>query len=903
MVVCTVADPQVVDQLLEQPSDLPDGVRLRAWDLSGPATDPDEITVVVPPYVAAARLELLADLVNLRLVQTLTAGFDAVAPHLPPGVALANAVGVHDASTSELAVGLAIAALRGLPQFVRDQDRGRWAPEQRRSLADRRVLVLGAGGVGSAVVARLLPFETHVTVVASRARDDARLGRVHGVDELPGLLPAHDVVIVTVPLNDATRGLVDAAFLAALPTGALLVNVARGPVVRTDALMAELRSGRLLAALDVTDPEPLDPGHELWHLPGVLISPHVGGSTSAMLPRALALLRGQLRRIAAGEPLLGVVVPTPWAAGTGRDGGHAASPTRRPRLARMTSTDRPGPDIKPRSRDVTDGLEKTASRGMLRAVGMGDDDWVKPQIGVASSWNEITPCNLSLQRLAQAVKEGVHAAQGYPLEFGTISVSDGISMGHEGMHYSLVSREVIADSVETVMQAERLDGSVLLAGCDKSLPGMLMAAARLDLASVFLYAGSILPGIAKLSDGTERQVTIIDAFEAVGACSRGLISRADVDAIERAICPGEGACGGMYTANTMASAAEALGMSLPGSAAPPATDRRRDGYARKSGEAVVELLRQGITARQILTREAFENAIAVVMALGGSTNAVLHLLAIAHEAHVELSLADFSRIGAKVPHLADVKPFGSFVMTDVDRVGGIPVVMRALLDAGLMHGDALTVTGRTLAENLAHIDPPDVDGKVLRAMDRPIHRTGGLTILHGSLAPEGAVVKSAGFDEDVFEGTARVFDGERAAMDAVADGTLVAGDVCVIRYEGPKGGPGMREMLAVTGAIKGAGLGKDVLLLTDGRFSGGTTGLCVGHVAPEAVDGGPIAFVRDGDRIRLDVAGGTLDLLVEATDLAARRADWVPPAPRHQRGVLAKYAKLVGSAAHGAVCD
>ena len=570
----------------------------------------------------------------------------------------------------------------------------------------------------------------------------------------------------------------------------------------------------------------------------------------------------------------------------------------------MTSTDTAGaPDIKPRSRDVTDGLEKTASRGMLRAVGMGDDDWVKPQIGVASSWNEITPCNLSLQRLAQSVKEGVHAAGGFPLEFGTISVSDGISMGHEGMHYSLVSREVIADSVETVMQAERLDGSVLLAGCDKSLPGMLMAAARLDLASVFLYAGSILPGIARLSDGTERQVTIIDAFEAVGACSRGLISRADVDAIERAICPGEGACGGMYTANTMASAAEALGMSLPGSAAPPAVDRRRDGYARKSGEAVVELLRQGITARQILTREAFENAIAVVMALGGSTNAVLHLLAIAHEAHVELSLADFSRIGAKVPHLADVKPFGSFVMTDVDRVGGIPVVMRALLDAGLMHGDALTVTGRTLAQNLADIDPPDVDGMVLRAMDRPIHRTGGLSILHGSLAPEGAVVKSAGFDEDVFEGTARVFDGERAAMDAVADGTLVAGDVCVIRYEGPKGGPGMREMLAVTGAIKGAGLGKDVLLLTDGRFSGGTTGLCVGHVAPEAVDAGPIAFVRDGDRIRLDVAGGTLDLLVDDTELAARRAGWVPPAPRHQRGVLAKYAKLVGSAAHGAVCD
>ena len=561
------------------------------------------------------------------------------------------------------------------------------------------------------------------------------------------------------------------------------------------------------------------------------------------------------------------------------------------------------PDIKPRSRDVTDGLEKTASRGMLRAVGMGDDDWVKPQIGVASSWNEITPCNLSLQRLAQSVKEGVHAAAGYPLEFGTISVSDGISMGHEGMHYSLVSREVIADSVETVMCAERMDGSVLLAGCDKSLPGMLMAAARLDLASVFLYAGTILPGIAKMEDGTEREVTIIDAFEAVGACARGLISRKDVDAIERAICPGEGACGGMYTANTMASAAEALGMSLPGSAAPPATDRRRDGYARRSGQAVVELLRQGITARQIMTREAFENAIAVVMALGGSTNAVLHLLAIAHEAHVELTLADFTRIGARVPHLADVKPFGRYVMTDIDRVGGIPVVMRALLDAGLMHGDALTVTGRTLAENLEKIAPPDLDGKVLRALSSPIHRTGGLTILHGSLAPEGAVVKSAGFDDDVFEGAARVFDGERAAMDAVSDGSLIKGDVCVIRYEGPKGGPGMREMLAVTGAIKGAGLGKDVLLLTDGRFSGGTTGLCVGHVAPEAVDAGPIAFVQDGDRIRLNVAGGTLDLLVDDAALALRREGWVPPPPKHERGVLAKYAKLVGSAAHGAVCD
>ncbi|MFI5506474.1 dihydroxy-acid dehydratase [Mycobacterium sp. NPDC051804] len=561
------------------------------------------------------------------------------------------------------------------------------------------------------------------------------------------------------------------------------------------------------------------------------------------------------------------------------------------------------PDIKPRSRDVTDGLEKTAARGMLRAVGMGDDDWAKPQIGVGSSWNEITPCNMSLQRLAQSVKGGVHAAGGYPLEFGTISVSDGISMGHEGMHFSLVSREVIADSVETVMQAERLDGSVLLAGCDKSIPGMLMAAARLNLASVFLYNGSIMPGVAKLTDGSEKEVTIIDAFEAVGACSRGLMSREDVDIIERAICPGEGACGGMYTANTMASAAEALGMSLPGSASPVAIDSRRDEYARRSGEAVVEMLRRGITTSDILTKEAFDNAIAVVMAFGGSTNAVLHLLAIASEAGVKLSLADFTRVGEKVPHLADVKPFGRHVMKHVDEIGGVPVVMKALLDAGLLHGDCLTVTGQTMAENLAHIEPPDPDGKVLRAMNNPIHPTGGITILHGSLAPEGAVVKSAGFDSDVFEGTARVFERERAALDALEDGTITNGDVVVIRYEGPKGGPGMREMLAITGAIKGAGLGKDVLLMTDGRFSGGTTGLCVGHIAPEAVDGGPIAFIKDGDKIRLDVANGTLDLIVDKDEFESRKVGFEPLPPVYKTGVLAKYTKLVGSAAGGAVCS
>jgi len=561
----------------------------------------------------------------------------------------------------------------------------------------------------------------------------------------------------------------------------------------------------------------------------------------------------------------------------------------------------PDIDVKPRSRVVTDGIEATTSRGMLRAVGMGDEDWEKPQIGIASSWNEITPCNLSLDRLAQGAKEGVHGGGGYPLQFGTISVSDGISMGHEGMHFSLVSREVIADSVETVVNAERLDGTVLLAGCDKSLPGMLMAAARLDLASVFLYAGSVMPGYVKQADGSMKEVTIIDSFEGVGACKAGTMSEEELKKIECAIVPGEGACGGMYTANTMASVAEALGMSLPGSAAPPSADRRRDYYAHRSGEAVVNMLEHGITARQILTREAFENAIAVAMALGGSTNVVLHLLAIAHEAEVELSLDDFNRIGSKVPHLADMKPFGKYVMVDVDRNGGIPVIMKALLDAGLLHGDCMTVTGKTVAENLAEIDPPELDGEVFRTLDNPIHETGGLTILQGSFAPEGAVVKTAGFDASVFEGPARVFDRERSAMDALTEGRIQKGDVVVIRYEGPKGGPGMREMLAITAAIKGAGLGKDVLLLTDGRFSGGTTGLCIGHIAPEAVDAGPVAFVRDGDRIRVDIAARSLDLLVEPAELEARRDGWAPLPPRYTRGVLAKYAKLVQSAAKGAV--
>ncbi|GAA1396130.1 dihydroxy-acid dehydratase [Pseudonocardia kongjuensis] len=552
---------------------------------------------------------------------------------------------------------------------------------------------------------------------------------------------------------------------------------------------------------------------------------------------------------------------------------------------------------KPRSHQVTDGIGATAARSMLRAVGMRDDDFAKPQIGIASSWNEITPCNLSLQRLATAAKEGVHAGGGYPLEFGTISVSDAISMGHVGMHYSLVSREIIADSVETVVQAERLDGTVLLAGCDKSLPGMLMAAARLDLAGVFVYAGSIMPG--RVGD---REVNIGDAFEAIGACSRGLITPEEVDVLERAMCPGEGACGGFYTANTMAAAAEALGMALPGSASPPAVDRRRDGVARASGEAVVGMIENGITARDVLTREAFENAIAVVMAFGGSTNAVLHLLAIAREAEVDLGLDDFNTVGDRVPHLADVKPFGQHLMYAVDRVGGIPVVMKALLDAGLLHGDALTVTGRTVAENLAEIDPPGLDGSVIHDLADPIHPTGGITILRGSLAPGGAVVKSAGFDATTFTGTARVFDGEQGALDAVDAGEIGPGTIVLIRYEGPRGGPGMREMLAVTGRIKGAGLGKDVLLVTDGRFSGATTGLCVGHVAPEAADGGPIALVRDGDPITLDMAARTLDIGVDAAELDRRRAGWVRPEPTNRRGVLGKYAKLVSSAADGAVC-
>ncbi len=555
--------------------------------------------------------------------------------------------------------------------------------------------------------------------------------------------------------------------------------------------------------------------------------------------------------------------------------------------------------MKPRSHEVTDGPERAPARAMLRAIGMTDADWGKAQVGVASSWNEVTPCNLTLDRLAKRAKEGVRAAGGFPIEFMTIAVSDGISMGHEGMHASLVSREVIADSVETMMHAERFDALVTLAGCDKSLPGMLMAAARLNLPSVFLYGGSILPGRGAHGEALD----IVSVFEAVGAHAAGALTADELALIERNACPTAGSCAGMFTANTMASVAEALGMSLPGSSSAPAVDRRRDDLAFESGRAVIGLLEVNIRPRQIMTKPAFENAIAVVMALGGSTNAVLHLLAIAHEARVDLELDDFNRVAARVPHIADMKPHGRYHMADLDRVGGVQVVLEALLDEGLLHGDCLTVTGRTMEENLRALAPPAPDGEVVRPLTEPIHRQGGIAVLRGSLAPKGAVVKVAGMDQLRFDGTARVFDGEDGAMAEIMAGRIQPGDVVVIRYEGPKGGPGMREMLAVTGAMKGAGRGADAALVTDGRFSGGTHGFCVGHVAPEAVDGGPIAFVRDGDRIVIDAEAHTIDLLVDDAELARRRTDWKLPQPRYTTGVLAKYARLVTGAERGAVTE
>lgn len=557
-------------------------------------------------------------------------------------------------------------------------------------------------------------------------------------------------------------------------------------------------------------------------------------------------------------------------------------------------------DIKPRSRDVTDGMQKAPSRSMLRAVGMGDGDWEKPQVAIASSWNEVTPCNMTLRKLAEHAKEGVFAAGGFGMEFGTITVSDGISMGHEGMRASLVSREVITDSVETVMHAERLDGFVGLAGCDKSIPGMLMAAARLDLASVFVYNGSIMPG-----EHNGKALDITSVFEAVGAHAAGTIDDQELHDIEVKACPGEGACGGMFTANTMSSIAEALGMSLPGSASPPAVDSRREVDARLAGEAVVGLLRLGITSRQIMTKPAFENAIALTSALGGSTNAVLHLLAIANEAGVDLDLEDFNRIADKVPHIADMTPGGKFHMSDLDKLGGVPGVLKHLLDNGMLNGDCLTVTGKTMAENLAAMDLAEPDGVVVHPVSAPIHSEGGINILTGSLAPNGSVVKVAGLTAEQmhFEGPARVYDDESFAMEAILAGEINAGDVIVIRYEGPKGGPGMREMLAITGALKGAGRGGDCALITDGRFSGGTWGFCIGHVAPEAADGGPIAFIEEGDSILIDVPTKTLDLQVSDEVLAARKQGWQPNAPRYTTGVLGKYARLVQGAETGAITN
>jgi len=553
--------------------------------------------------------------------------------------------------------------------------------------------------------------------------------------------------------------------------------------------------------------------------------------------------------------------------------------------------------MKPRSYEVTDGPNRAPARAMLRAIGMTEDDFSKAQVGVASSWNEVTPCNIPLDALAKRCKEGVSEAGGFPIEFNTIAVSDGISMGHEGMRASLVSREIIADSVEAVMHAERLDAFVSFAGCDKSLPGMLMASARINLPSVFVYGGSIMPG--EHTDGSK--LDIVSVFEAVGAHAVGGIDDAELLAIEREACPTIGSCAGMFTANTMASVGEAIGMSLPGSASAAAVDRRRADVAFASGHAVMNLLREGIRPRQIMTRAAFENAIAVVMALGGSTNAVLHLMAIAFEAGVELELEDFNRVAARVPHLADTKPHGKYHMVDIDRIGGVPVVMQMLHDEGLLHADEITVTGRTVAENLAMLDVPAPDGEVIHAFGDPINALGGLAILRGSLAPQGSVVKVAGIDVDRFDGRARVFDGEDAAMAAVLGNQIEAGDIVVIRYEGPKGGPGMREMLAITGAMKGAGRGGDAALITDGRFSGGTHGFCVGHVAPEAVDGGPIALVAEGDRIVIDVVGHTIDLMVDEDTLAERRADLKPFEPRYTSGFLAKYAALAQGAERGAV--
>lgn len=549
-----------------------------------------------------------------------------------------------------------------------------------------------------------------------------------------------------------------------------------------------------------------------------------------------------------------------------------------------------------RSEQVTSGPRAAPARAMLRAVGFEDADFDRFQIGVVSSWNQLTPCNSVLRNLASSAADGVRRAGGVPMEFGTVSVSDVICMGHSGMRASLVSREVIADSVETVVHAECLDGLVTLAGCDKSLPAMLMAAVRLDVPSVFCYGGTSLPGEL---DG--KRVDIKDVFEAVGLYAAGAIDDEHLQRLERAACPTSGSCAGMYTANTMACVAEAMGMSLPGSATLPAPDPRRAVMAHASGSAVVEMLRHGMTTRDVLTRAALLNGVAVAMAIGGSTNAVLHLLAIAQEARLTLSLDDFDEIGRRVPHIVDSKPYGRFFMSDIDRIGGLAMVLSTLLESDLIDGDVLTVNGRTLAENIA-LGSQDVapDGEVVRPLDRPLNREGGIAVLRGSLAPSGAVVKVAGTSMRRIVGIAHVFDDEESSLNYVLGQELQANDVIVIRYEGPQGGPGMREMLAVTAAIKGTGLAGSVALVTDGRFSGATQGLCVGHVAPEAFVGGPLAVVEDGDRVVIDIEQRQLELVVPPAVIRRRLDAWSPPAPRYESGVIAKYARLVSGAETGA---
>ena len=550
---------------------------------------------------------------------------------------------------------------------------------------------------------------------------------------------------------------------------------------------------------------------------------------------------------------------------------------------------------KHRSWEVTEGPERAPARSYFLAMGLTREDLKKPFVAVANLASEITPCNLHLGRLAARVKEGVRAAGGTPFEFGTITVSDGISMGTEGMKASLISREVIADSIELVAFGQRMDGLVTIAGCDKNLPGTLMAATRLNIPSVFIYGGSILPGNYK-----QRDVNVQDVFEAVGAHATGAITEAELTELEGVACPGEGSCAGLFTANTMAAAIEALGMSLPGAASIPAVDGRRLSTSQQAGEIILQLLEQRLLPRDILTRQAFENSITVVCAMGGSTNAVLHLLAIAHEAQVELTLEDFDEISNRTPYLADMKPGGKYVMADLDRVGGVPLVMKRLLAAGLLHGDVMTITGKTLTENLESL-PTVEDQDVVYPVSSPRAPTGGLVILKGNLAPEGAVVKVAASQNIRFEGTARVFDREEAAFEVIQKRGINSGDVLVIRYEGPKGGPGMREMLAVTASLVGQGLGDQVALLTDGRFSGATRGLMVGHVAPEAAVGGPIALVKEGDSIVLDIPGRKLEVSISDAELEERRKSWQPVAHAYTTGALAKYTRLVTSAAQGAV--